>query len=206
MEIRRRTVKTQDSLFWLILVFLLFVVTGCETKKPVTLPEAKTTFTLLDIASGGAGKSGRTTESYWGKLGSNSIMRCFHKRINNLTEDGQDCETFLVPDSLPVNATLLAFNLGSWQKTQSVWDLHDDGRMMICDHHREFWSSVTVPIVENCHLFSRPNAISKQALIAGGFCFSHLVTLPSWQSLLTTSRLIIQSPVSIKGDRSGHTI
>jgi len=158
----RRRFLTSASLLTLFML-LLTLLSSCGEMP--TKEQATSRLLLADVTSAGAGKYGKTTESYWyDPARSDYVIRCYHDNdAENLTADPTNCERFDVPAQLPANATFAAINMGSYELTQSVWVVDND-KMIICNHNDNFWGNTTNSIT-SCSPFARPQWVDPSAVL-----------------------------------------
>ncbi len=161
---------TIKRLFFVPLIVLI-LITACQGKDTVSKAEATTPMLLLDVttSAGQAGKyaTSRTAESFW--LSDGSIIRCFHDNVDGWSNDeitlgGKDCELFTRPSELPQNAILFGINMGTDQKTQSVWGIGDN-QLMVCNHSNDWWNG-KIDSAESCVSWQRPNQVNSRARLA----------------------------------------
>src|SRR5579884_25365 len=163
----------------LLVILFTVILAGCD-QSATTQQEATTTLKLLDVTSGGSGKYGMTTESYWSDPSKpGTILRCFHDRDwSGLTSAPTHCEQFALPPQLPRTTTLLAMNMGSGQKTQSIWLVRDQ-HMVICTHDRTFWENATGSVT-GCQPFARPSQVASSALLVSINSGSNIAAQSFW--------------------------
>ncbi|MBP9798414.1 hypothetical protein KBC70_04710 [Candidatus Woesebacteria bacterium] len=126
---------------FLTLVLLVFFTAGCRAAQVSTMDQSASTMKLLDVTSS-AGMSGkyavrRASQSFW--QNGSEIVRCLHRQDpwSGPTQGGTSCEEFNHPAAVPSEYILLAMNMGTGQKTQSIWGR--DGHYFMCDHQISFW-------------------------------------------------------------------
>jgi hypothetical protein len=152
-------------------IVCIFFLTSCKGQDEVSRSEATTSMRLLDVTTS-AGQSGRyatsrTAESFW--LYENQIIRCFHDHVDGWPNDeitlgGENCESFPRPSQLPSNAVILGINMGTSQKTQSVWDIGDN-QIKVCNHSLTFWAS-EIDDAQSCTDWEKPYQVDSRARLA----------------------------------------
>jgi hypothetical protein len=155
----------------IVLVLSIFVLTSCQGMDNVSKSQATTSMRLLDVTTS-AGQSGqyatsRTAESFW--LSDGQIIRCFHDHVDGWANDeitlgAKDCEVFERPTDLPSNSVILGINMGTGQKTQSVWDIGNN-QIKVCNHKITFWTS-EIDDAESCVDWERPYEVDSEARLA----------------------------------------
>jgi len=147
-----------------MLAIFAILLAGCS-QAPGTKVEATTAFRLLDVTSSGTKSSNQVAESYWQIPSSSSILRCIHDVGREGIYSPRACYQFSIPTGIPAGAVLLALNIGTGQKNQSVWDVGDK-RMLICNHSRDWWSRGTTSSVDGCEKFLLPKDVATRAILA----------------------------------------
>lgn len=161
---------TAKNFFYFLAVSLLLF--ACQKQDVVSKTEATTSMRLLDVTTS-AGQSGKTSvsktaESFW--LSDGLIYRCFHDHVDGwkndmLTLGGNECEAFTRPSTIPSNSVILGINMGTGQKTQSIWDIGSN-QMAICNHSNDWWNNGQIDTAESCEDWQRPETVGYNSRLA----------------------------------------
>lgn len=143
-----------------ILVVLALAACGPDPRE-----KSRTDLRMLDITNAKENKL-YDGESFWTNGTPGILMKCEHwtEGASSYIEAGTKCVWFDAPKPLGTDPKLLAMNMGSWQKTTSVWRIAD-GSMMSCFHGRDTFVSRIDMDTEDCQAFEQPTLLEPGAIL-----------------------------------------